>query len=129
MVGGGGGGGGRCEYFFLLQMVLMFKSWPLLNTMATYGILWTASDIIQELIVSRKDHVDWGKTLRVTATGACVIAPQVHGWMHIVEFMFPGSAVKMVIKKVVAGQICFAPVGISSFYLGETNFGSIRVIR
>ena len=107
------------ENFFLFQMVLIFRSWPLLNTMTTYGILWTASDITQELVISRKDHVDWGKTARVATTGACVIAPLVHSWISIVEFFFPGNAVKMVVKKVLAGQLCFAPVGISSFYLGE----------
>ncbi|KAK7114994.1 mpv17-like protein isoform X1 [Littorina saxatilis] len=98
-------------------MVLIFKSWPLLNTMTTYAILWTASDITQELVVSKKDHVDWGKTARIGTTGACVIAPLVLTWIRIVELMFPGSAMKMVLKKVVIEQICFTPVTISSFYL------------
>ncbi|KAK7114995.1 mpv17-like protein isoform X2 [Littorina saxatilis] len=72
-------------------MVLIFKSWPLLNTMTTYAILWTASDITQELVVSKKDHVDWGKTARIGTTGACVIAPLVLTWIRIVELMFPAT--------------------------------------
>lgn len=100
-------------------MVLLFKSWPVLNTMATYGILWTASDISQELFISKKDHVNWSKTARIATTGTFVIAPIVYTWIHVAEWLLPGKALTTVMKKVIADQVFFAPIGISSFYLGK----------
>ncbi|XP_076470413.1 mpv17-like protein isoform X2 [Babylonia areolata] len=88
----------------------------LLKTMAAYGVLWTASDITQELVVSRKNHVDWSKTARIATTGTCVMAPLMYNWIHFAERLFPGSSMKMILKKVIAEQICFAPIAITSFY-------------
>ncbi|XP_041376063.1 mpv17-like protein [Gigantopelta aegis] len=97
-------------------MVLIFKTKPLLNTMVTYAIVWTASDINEQKLICRKQKLDPWKTLRMGIVATFVVAPQVFTWLRVAEKLFPGKTLRIVIKKVISEQILFTPAAILCFY-------------
>ena len=98
--------------------MLIFKTRPLLNTMVTYAIVWTASDINEQKLICRKQKLDPWKTLRMGIVATFVVAPQVFTWLRVAEKLFPGKTFRTVIKKVISEQILFTPAAILCFYAG-----------
>lgn len=91
----------------------------ILQTMATYATLWTISDSVEQKFISKKEQMDYQKSVRMVAVGTFVVAPLVYSWMFLAERMFPGRAFKTVAKKMITDQTVFAPIAISSFYFSE----------
>ncbi|XP_061162576.1 mpv17-like protein [Saccostrea echinata] len=88
----------------------------MVQTMAVYATLWTISDLVQQKFISKKEQMDYQKSVRMVTVGTFVVAPIVYTWIFIVEQMFPGRAIKNVAKKMITGQVVFAPFAISTFY-------------
>lgn len=88
----------------------------ILQTMATYATLWTISDSVEQKFISKKEQMDYKKSVRMVTVGTFVVAPLVFTWMFLAERMFPGRAIKTVAKKMITDQVVFAPMAISTFY-------------
>ncbi|XP_061198093.1 mpv17-like protein [Saccostrea echinata] len=88
----------------------------ILQTMATYATLWTISDSVEQKFISKKEQMDYQKSVRMVAVGTFVVAPLVFSWMFIAERMFPGRTFRTVAKKMITDQVVFAPFAITSFY-------------
>lgn len=100
-----------------LQDVSYFSpKMTILQTMATYATLWTISDSVEQKFISKKEQMDYKKSVRMVTVGTFVVAPLVFTWMFLAERMFPGRAIKTVAKKMITDQVVFAPVAISTFY-------------
>lgn len=91
----------------------------ILQTMATYATLWTISDSVEQKFISKKEQMDYKKSVRMVTVGTFVVAPLVFTWMFLAERMFPGRAIKTVAKKMITDQVVFAPVAISTFYFSK----------
>lgn len=104
-----------------LQEVSYFskKKMTILQTMATYATLWTISDSVEQKFISKKEQMDYKKSVRMVTVGTFVVAPLVFTWMFLAERMFPGRAIKTVAKKMITDQVVFAPVAISTFYFSK----------
>lgn len=87
----------------------------ILQTMATYATLWTISDSVEQKFISKKEQMDYKKSVRMVTVGTFVVAPLVFTWMFLAERMFPGRA----IKTMITDQVVFAPVAISTFYFSK----------
>lgn len=94
---------------------------PLLFSMGSYGVMYAASDICQQKVISKKENLDLSKTARTSCVGFMAIAPLVYSWLRLAEFVVPGRAVLSVVKKVLAEQLLFAPVALTTFYTGKRS--------
>ena len=50
--------------------------------------------------------------------GSLIHAPLVYNWLRLAARLFPQQTVSHLLAKVVMDQTCFAPVGLSMFYIG-----------
>ena len=50
--------------------------------------------------------------------GGLFHAPLVYNWLRLAARLFPKQTVSHLLAKVVMDQTCFAPVGLSMFYVG-----------
>ena len=50
--------------------------------------------------------------------GGLFHAPLVYNWLRLAARLFPKQTVSHLLAKVVMDQTCFAPVGLSMFYIG-----------
>lgn len=109
-----------CSYKLKLELLKdvshFSQKMTILQTMATYATLWTISDSVEQKFISKKEQMDYKKSVRMVTVGTFVVAPLVFTWMFLAERMFPGRAIKTVAKKMITDQVVFAPVAISTFY-------------
>lgn len=95
--------------------------------MATYATLWTISDSVEQKFISKKEQMDYKKSVRMVTVGTFVVAPLVFTWMFLAERMFPGRAIKTVAKKMITDQVVFAPVAISTFYFSKLIYSILSM--
>lgn len=95
--------------------------------MATYATLWTISDSVEQKFISKKEQMDYKKSVRMVTVGTFVVAPLVFTWMFLAERMFPGRAIKTVAKKMITDQVVFAPVAISTFYFSKLIYSILSL--
>ena len=92
------------------------------------SFLWSCGDIISQFITEKfatpdkkKGAGNWydpKRTLRSASFGATVYTPLAFTWYHkIIPATVPGSTRVDLVKKVLADQLVFGPVLITSFYL------------
>ena len=90
--------------------------------------LWSCGDIISQYVTERsapqekkKGPGNWynpQRTLRSASFAVTVYTPLAFGWYHqIVPRTFPGTTKIDLAKKVIADQLIFGPVLVTSFFL------------
>ena len=57
-------------------------------------------------------------SIRFMIYGSLIHAPLVYNWLRLAARLFPQQTVSHLLAKVVMDQTCFAPVGLSMFYIG-----------
>jgi len=103
----------------------MLSRYPALRSIVTYSILYPASNLTQQLIANRgKDgvvdtakNVDLKQVGRFFIYGGFVHSQIVTNWLAFIGKVFPSRTPMGIVKIVLADQLCFAPVALSSFYI------------
>lgn len=119
------------------------KKHPVLRGMITYSILWPTSNICQQVLQERKE-INFYEAMRFSLFGCFYVGPTLYTWVKISSAMFPGTGLKIALKKVntfdqqnciklhnftierdcccnlqvLVEQFLYSPFAISSFYIG-----------
>ncbi|XP_030053600.1 mpv17-like protein [Microcaecilia unicolor] len=103
-----------------MQSLLRFtKKHPWLTNVTIYGSLFSCADVAQQLLTKDPgDAVCFRQTAKVGLVGFCFHANFNFFWLRFIERVFPGSAPRNVIRKVMCDQLFAGPVTISVFYTG-----------
>ncbi|XP_045519740.1 mpv17-like protein [Pieris brassicae] len=94
---------------------------PLLRGMASYGVIWPISSLIQQTFEGRsfEDHsYDWWRCARFGFYGSCYVAPTLYIWFSIASAVWPGSTLKSAVIKTCIETITYTPFAMCSFYFG-----------
>lgn len=90
----------------------------LARTMTIYSCLYPGANLFQQKVIRQYPHINWKEGSRYMIYGGLFHGPLVHYWLQFANTVFPGSAYKQVLKKVLIDQVMFAPVALSCFYIG-----------
>ncbi|XP_029441170.1 mpv17-like protein [Rhinatrema bivittatum] len=103
-----------------MQALLRFtKRHPWLTNVTVYGSLFSCADVVQQKLTKDPgDPIDFTQTAKVGLVGFCFHANFNFFWLRAIERVFPGSAPRNVIRKVVCDQLMAAPITICVFYAG-----------
>lgn len=93
---------------------------PILRGMATYSVLWPASNVVQQSMDKTRDKYDPMESLRYLILGTFATAPTVYVWVKLASKIVKGNTLKHAVLKAGLEQVLFAPVGQTQFYLGIT---------
>ncbi|XP_063051989.1 mpv17-like protein isoform X2 [Engraulis encrasicolus] len=102
----------------MIKVILkQVKRFPWITNVTLYGSLFAGGDVVHQWL-SGKENMDWQHTRNVA-----VVAFTFHGnfnfvWMRLLERQFPGSSVRMVVRKLLLDQTLAAPLVTSVFYTG-----------
>lgn len=92
---------------------------------ATYGTLFSAADVAQQLLarpclhLPAHDALDLKQTGKVALVGFAFHANFNFIWFRALERCLPGANAAKVIAKVACDQAVAAPITIGAFYTGE----------
>ncbi|XP_043936589.1 mpv17-like protein [Protopterus annectens] len=101
------------------KLLRLFRKYPWLSNVTVYGSLFASADLVQQWLTKSKDEViDLTQTAKVGLIGLCFHANFNFFWFKALEHVWPGSAARCVIKKVVTDQLVAGPITISAFYTG-----------
>ncbi|XP_026329604.1 mpv17-like protein isoform X1 [Hyposmocoma kahamanoa] len=96
-----------------------FKKYPLLRGMASYGIIWPISSLIQQTFEGKNvENYDWLRCARFGLYGSCYVAPTLYSWLTIANIMWPGSSIRVGIIKTFVETVTYTPFAMCSFYFG-----------
>jgi len=93
----------------------------LVPSMLTYSILYPSANVVQQKCFREKTKetgIDWKEVSRFWIYGGLCHAPLVYNWLKLAARLFPKDTVSHLAAKVFMDQTCFAPVGLSMFYVG-----------
>ncbi|XP_013381407.1 mpv17-like protein [Lingula anatina] len=96
----------------------LWRRYPVLKSMLSYGTIYAAADINDQLIIDHKKREYHGTvTLRRSLAGFLFIGPLVFTWLRIADRIFlPNRSSLYILRRVFVEQLVFAPVAISAFY-------------
>ncbi|XP_059054303.1 mpv17-like protein isoform X1 [Achroia grisella] len=101
------------------KLRVAFKKYPLLRGMASYGVIWPISSLIQQSFEGRDiDNYDWWRTARYGFYGSCYVAPTLYTWLTVANMMWPGSTIRAGLIKTFIETITYTPFAMCSFYFG-----------
>jgi len=89
--------------------------------MMTYSVLYPSANLLQQYAFresTKVTGVDWREVSRYMIYGGLFHAPLVYNWLRLAARLFPKQTVSHLLAKVFMDQTCFAPVGLSMFYVG-----------
>jgi len=89
--------------------------------MLAYSVLYPGANVVQQKLFRKKspeEGIDWNEVSRFLVYGGFFHAPLVYNWLRLAGRLFPKSTTSHLLAKVLLDQTCFAPVGLSSFYIG-----------
>ncbi|GAB1600739.1 mpv17-like protein 2, partial [Argonauta hians] len=97
---------------------LLFSRKFLLLTNTTISMTSAAcGDLAQqsyEMSIKRQQTWNQDRTLHISITGL-ILGPPSHYWYYLLDYIFPGSSVRIVAKKLIFDQMIGTPVGIFIF--------------
>jgi len=103
------------------KFLVLARRYPLVPSMMTYSILYPGANLLQQFAFRENTKVtgiDWREVSRFMIYGGLFHAPLVYNWLRLAARLFPKQTVSHLLAKVVMDQTCFAPVGLSMFYIG-----------
>ncbi|XP_023328780.1 mpv17-like protein isoform X2 [Eurytemora carolleeae] len=103
------------------QLFAVFRRYPVVPSMLTYSVLYPGANLVQQKYIRNKnpeDKIDWNEASRFLIYGGLMHAPLVYNWLRLASRLFPKNNLTHLFAKVAMDQTCFAPVGLSSFYIG-----------
>jgi len=89
--------------------------------MLTYSILYPSANVVQQKCFREKTKetgIDWKEVSRFWIYGGLFHAPLVYSWLKLAARLFPKDTFSHLAAKVFMDQTCFAPIGLSMFYVG-----------
>ena len=97
----------------------LYTRYPLAANVGTSVSLLGFGDLIeQRLNGGSRSHVDWGRVGKMALVGF-VFGPLNHGWYTFLDRALRGRTLYTIIRKVLADQLVFAPIVISSFFISK----------
>lgn len=103
------------------KLAVYARKYPLVPSMVTYSILYPSANLVQQYCFresTKRTGVDWKEVTRFMIYGGLIHAPLVFNWLRLAARLFPKDTTPHLLAKVAMDQACFAPVGLSSFYVG-----------
>ncbi|XP_076058788.1 uncharacterized protein LOC143035750 [Oratosquilla oratoria] len=104
--------------FLVNGMQAVLIKYPVSRGMATYLVLWPASNFLQQVMDGSREKFDLMEMIRYGLYGSCVNAPLIYKWIKIAQLIIPGKGLKSAVAKGYMDQLVFAPLNISQFFLG-----------
>ncbi|XP_013119185.2 mpv17-like protein [Stomoxys calcitrans] len=104
----------------------LFKRHPFLTNSAVYGSLYVGAEMSQQFLTKKvlvekeslKEDIDYPTIGRYAVMGTVVYAPSLFQWYKWLDGTFPGTAKKVIIKKLVLDQFVLTPYLLTVFYTG-----------
>ncbi|XP_004924833.1 mpv17-like protein [Bombyx mandarina] len=94
-----------------------FNKYPLLRGMASYGIIWPLSSLVQQSFEGKNlENYDWCRCARFGFYGSCYVAPTLYTWLTIANSVWPGNTIRAGIKKTIVETVTYTPFAMCSFY-------------
>jgi len=100
------------------RMIGLAKRYSLLPSMLTYSVLYPSANIVQQKCFREPGPIDWHEVGRFLIYGGLCHAPLVFNWLRLAARLFPKDTLGHLAAKVFLDQTCFAPVGLTCFYVG-----------
>ena len=123
------------------KFAVLARRYPLVPSMMTYSVLYPSANLLQQYAFresTKVTGVDWREVSRLVIVDTCSLslsltrvftfrymiygglfhAPLVYNWLRLAARLFPKQTVSHLLAKVFMDQTCFAPVGLSMFYVG-----------
>ena len=83
-----------------------------------YSVMYPGANLAQQLIAGEPGStIDWKQAGRYMVYGGLIHSQIVYRWLHFIGKVFPKRDAAGLSKIVLADQIFFAPVALSSFYV------------
>lgn len=99
----------------------MTSSRLLLFNVCTSSVMYAAGDHIQQRFEGRAiQTVDWWRSGRMATVGA-PIGVLGHYWYILLDKAVPSIAARAVARKVLADQLIFGPVCLTTFFVGKNG--------
>ena len=103
---------------------------------ATQGLIFPGADLCRQALAAEElgggevaiDRWDWRTTAAFLAYGCLVQGPLLHAWGALARSGVPGRAAAAVARKVLLGQLLFAPASLALFF-GSTSALQGRTAR
>jgi len=105
----------------LSKLYSLARRYPLVPSMMTYSVLYPSANVVQQIYFREKTKqtgIDWKEVSRFWIYGGLFHAPLVYNWLRLAAKLFPKDTLTHLAAKVFMDQTCFAPVGLSMFYVG-----------
>ncbi|XP_037814024.1 mpv17-like protein [Lucilia sericata] len=104
----------------------LFKKHPFLTNSAVYGSLYVGAEFSQQYLTKRvlvdkesvKQDIDYATVGRYAVMGTVVYAPTLYIWYKWLDRTFPGTAKKVILKKLFIDQFVLTPYLLTLFYTG-----------
>jgi len=103
------------------KFLVLARRYPLVPSMMTYSVLYPGANLLQQYAFrenTKINGIDWKEVSRYMIYGGLFHAPLVYNWLRLAARLFPQQTVSHLLAKVLMDQTCFAPVGLSMFYIG-----------
>jgi len=100
------------------KMMYFARKYSLVPSMLTYSVLYPSANVVQQKFFREPGPIDWHEVGRFFIYGGLCHAPLVYNWLRLAARLFPKDTMGHLAAKVLMDQTCFAPVGLSCFYVG-----------
>jgi len=100
------------------KMMYFARKYSLVPSMLTYSVLYPSANVVQQKFFREPGPIDWHEVGRFFIYGGLCHAPLVYNWLRLAARLFPKDTMGHLAAKVFMDQTCFAPVGLSCFYVG-----------
>jgi len=105
------------------KLAVYARRFPIVPSMITYSVLYPTANLLQQYCFRKstaETGIDWREVSRFCIYGGLFHAPLVFNWLRLAARLFPKDTPSHLLAKVFLDQTCFAPVGLSAFYVGLT---------
>ncbi|XP_067643153.1 mpv17-like protein [Eurosta solidaginis] len=101
----------------------LFRRHPFLANSVIYGSLYVGAEYSQQYLVKRvlpenNADIDYAIIGRYAVMGTAVYAPSLYAWYKWLDGTFPGTARRIIVKKLAIDQFVLTPYLLTVFYTG-----------